>query len=109
MKQILMILMASLSVSAFSAEVTAFRNIAAVQISASGTVYFVAKPAGWGAPSCPNATYAHYNKASNIAAEEFLSLALTAKAAGYLVAFNGDCSADGNYVSVNYIKVKDAE
>ncbi len=89
-----------------TAETTQFRKIAAIQMSASGTIYFVADPAGWGAPSCPNATYAHYNKASNSAADEFLSLALAAKAAGYSVGFNGVCSADGNYIQVNYIKVR---
>lgn len=107
MKYFWVLLILSFSTLTYAAaETTEFRKIATIQMGATGSVYFVADPAGWGAPSCPNAIYAHYNKASNSAAAEFLSLALAAKAAGYTVGFNGVCSADGNYIKVNYIKVR---
>ncbi len=93
--------------SAYAAdEMSQYRTIERIQYDAAGkTIYFVANPAGWGAPSCPNATYAHATEADTPGLNTLASLVMQAKAGGAMVAFKGTCS-EANYFKVNYVIAK---
>lgn len=83
-------------------EVSEYHQIDRIQVNASGTVYVVGTGDGWGAPSCPNATYAYYSKSENTASTEFMTLVVAAKSTGVSVRFDGICSSS-NYFKVHYI------
>lgn len=93
--------------SAYAAEETSqYRTIERIQYSAaSKTIYFVAKPTGWGAPSCPNATYAQAAESETPGVNTLTSLVMQAKASGTTVAFIGTC-AGADYFKVNYVIAK---
>ena len=93
--------------SAYAAdEISQYREVERIQYSAkSKTVYFAAKPAGWGAASCANATYAYAAESEMPGLNTLISLVMQAKAAGSTVAFTGEC-AGGDYFKVHYVFAK---
>ncbi|WP_146180704.1 hypothetical protein [Pseudomonas sp. HMWF032] len=93
--------------SAYAAdEMSQYREVERIQYSAkSKTVYFTAKPAGWGAVSCPNATYAYAVESETPGLNTLISLVMQAKATGSTVAFTGECTG-GDYYKVHYVFAK---
>jgi len=87
-------------------EMSQYREVDHIQYSAkSKAVYFTAKPAGWGAASCPNAIYAYAAESETPGLNTLISLVMQAKATGSTVAFTGECTGGDDY-KVHYVFAK---
>jgi hypothetical protein len=90
--------------SALAVEVSVTQPIAQLLYDASADYLYMVGSAKWGAPSCPNATYAQVT--GNVPGrKQLLAIALAAKASGAQVYFQGTCSHP-NYFDITYIVVQ---
>jgi hypothetical protein len=104
MKTVASLLILSLTSSAALAEATAAGQIASLRVSGYGTektVLFESAASNWGIAGCPAAKWAYVR--NNIALQEILAVALSAKLSGSTVTFIGECDPDGLHFSTSYI------
>ena len=83
---------------------TAVKKVGKINIESGqngATYYFIAEDENWSAANCPNAIYA-YIWESDHGSKAILSLALSAKAQGQAIRFEGTC---GSGTSDQYIKI----
>ncbi|SEL19663.1 hypothetical protein SAMN05216214_10953 [Atopomonas hussainii] len=96
--------LAALLVSAWAQadETTKPQEITRIQYSAANKTLYFASTTGWGAPSCPNATYAYAHEASTPGLATLTSLGMQAKASGSMVTFTGTCD-NAEHMKIDYI------
>lgn len=90
--------------SVLADEVSVTQPIAQLHYDASADYLYMVGSSTWGAPSCPNATYAQVT-ATVPGRKQLLAIALAAKSSGARVSFRGTCG-NPNYFDVTYISVQ---
>jgi hypothetical protein len=93
----------SMSARIARAEETTPQTIVQFLYNSENDHAFLTSSSGWGAQSCPKATYAEIMDGK----KQLQAIALAAKLAGAKVKFSGTCnSADPDYFTVTYIFVE---
>jgi hypothetical protein len=88
-----------------AAETSASQPIVQLLYNANSDTAYLTSANGWGAPSCPKATYAEIVP-SLTGRKQILAIALSAKTTGAIVTLHGTCNAgDLNYFAIHYITV----
>lgn len=86
---------------AFADEATALRSINLVEMTnvptSSVVTYYAQSAVGWGAASCPSATWA-YMYGDRLGAKESFALLLWAKQMGKQVQLVGTCASPGYFI-----------
>lgn len=88
--------------SLLAEEWTVSQALARVKYDASSDSLYFVGAAGWGAGSCPNATYV-YIKPDLLGRKQLLAIGLAAHAAGKAVQFLGSCMTDPSYFEARYV------
>jgi len=88
------------------ASTTDTHAIGIIQITDEGTAYFRPEGLGkWGGDDCPDATFVYIGSTA-IAYDMIISLAVASKLNGAPMHFQGTCTANGNYLLINYAFLK---
>ncbi len=104
MKKIFTLIFLAIS-SVSYAEETIIQPIGPINFNGDASIAYFRGSLKWGAPGCPNATYAQI-LANVPGRKEMLSIALAAKMANKPVQFWGTCSPDKDYFNAMYIIVE---
>ncbi|GAM96819.1 hypothetical protein U91I_00440 [alpha proteobacterium U9-1i] len=95
------------STPAQAAEASGWRNVGQLQISsgpANGvSTFYISSDTGWGASSCPSATWAYFYS-DRLNARDMYALVLWAKQMNKQVLVYGDC-VSGGYMQIIQVNV----